>query len=204
MTRVRMVRPEDFSPELKQLVGAETLSSFELGVIRGYANCPEIAAGFAQLAASLVAGRHLPARLVELVRLRIAFSNQCRSCMAVRYPDALDDGLSEGQVCSLERPSEANDLTDAEKAAIKYGDLMATDHLAIDDALYDELRRHFTEYEIVELGMVCAVFVGFGRLAATWAMVEELPDRFQGEGTKTPWGGDVIVKRRYATAETLG
>ena len=40
-----------------------------------------------------------------------------------------------------------------------------------------------------------AFFVGFGRLAATWSMLEELPDRFQGDGTRTPWGGDFVVMR---------
>ena len=81
----------------------------------------------------------MPGRLIELVRLRIAFHNQCRSCMAIRYSTGLNDGLTEGLVCSLERPQEAEDLTDSERAALAYADLMATDHLAVDDALFDRL-----------------------------------------------------------------
>ena len=115
--------------------------------------------------------------------------------MAIRYPDALADGLTEDLVCSLERPAEAEGLTDAERAAIRYGELFATNHLAIDDAVYDDLRRYFDEAQIVELGMHVAFFVGFGRLAATWAMLEELPERFQGDGVRTPWGGDMVVMR---------
>ena len=75
-------------------------------------------------AGSLKVHRTLPDRLVELVRLRIAFFNQCRSCMAIRYTDAVNDGLTEELVCSLERPEDAADLTEAEKAAIAYGELM--------------------------------------------------------------------------------
>ena len=89
------------------------------------------------------------------------------------------DGVTEGLVCSLERPQEAENLSAAEKVAIRYGELMATDHLAISDATFAELREHFSEAEIVELGMTCAFFVGFGRLAATWHMVEDLPAAFQ-------------------------
>jgi alkylhydroperoxidase family enzyme len=127
--------------------------------------------------------------------LRIAFFNQCRSCMAIRYSDAVADGVDEALVCSLERPQEAENLTAAEKVAIRYGELMATDHLAIDDALHAELRRHFSEAEIVELGMTCAFFVGFGRLAATWKMVEELPEAFRQAETIAPWGQDSIQVR---------
>jgi alkylhydroperoxidase family enzyme len=125
-------------------------------------------------------------RLVELVRLRIAFWNQCRSCMSLRYkPDAVTEEL----VCSLEKPEEAEDLTPREKAAISFADLMATDHLAIDDSVYDDLREYFDEAELVELGIVCAAYVGFGRLAATWAMHEHLHERFRTEAEEfAPWG----------------
>ena len=116
--------------------------------------------------------------------------------MAIRYTDALNDGLTEDLVCSLERPEEADDLTDAEKAAVKFGELMATDHLRIDDAMYEELKKHFTQPQIVELGMIVAFFVGFGRLAATFHMVDELPDAFREEvGEVSPWGNEAVVVR---------
>ena len=43
---------------------------------------------------------------------------------------------------------------------------MATDHLKIDDAVFVELRRHFSEAEIVELGVSTALFLGLGRFNA--------------------------------------
>src|SRR3954451_19811065 len=73
----------------------------------------------------------LARRLVELVRLRVAFHNQCRSCMAMRYSTAAEDGVDEHLVCSLEKPQESDDLTEAEKAALALADRFATDHLAI-------------------------------------------------------------------------
>ena len=117
--------------------------------------------------------------------------------MAIRYKDGVDAGIDEDLVCSLEKPQEANDLSDAEKAAIEYGELFATNHLAIDDSIYDNLRKHFSEAEIVELSITVAWFVGFGRLAATYHMVEELPEAFQNENSEklTPWDEDSIVVR---------
>ena len=58
---------------------------------------------------------------------------------------------------------------------------MATNHLSADDSIYDELKKHFSEKQVVELGMTIAFFVGFGRLAATWHMTEELPEAFRDE-----------------------
>jgi alkylhydroperoxidase family enzyme len=131
----------------------------------------------------------LSERLKEMVRLRIAFHNQCRTCMAMRYSaEVTDDGL----VCSLERPEEAPHLTDAERVALHFADLFATNHLAIDDAAYDALREYFEEGELVELGILCAYSVGFGRLAATWHVVDNLPEGFKGDDVApaavTPWG----------------
>ena len=59
--------------------------------------------------------------------------------------EAIDDGLTEDLVCSLEQAAEADDLSPAERAALRFADLFATNHLAIDDAVYDDLREHFTE-----------------------------------------------------------
>jgi AhpD family alkylhydroperoxidase len=156
-------------------------------------------AGLAGFQHALRSERVLPDRLHELVRLRVAFWNQCRGCMAGRYQEAIDDGLTEELVCSLERPQEAEDLTPAERAAIAYADLMATDHLAIGDGTFEGLREHFTEPEIVELAVNLAYLVGVGRLTASLNMLEGLPDRFLEGERATPWGdGDVMVLERLA------
>ena len=154
---------------------------------------PQAADAMRAFARALAKGSTLGPRLTELVRLRIAFHNQCRSCMAVRYQYAIDDGLSEDLVCSLEKPMDAPDLTDAERAALHFADLFATDHLSIDDGVYDDLRQYFDEGELVELGLLCAYCVGIGRLVATWQVTDALPERFRADGVVTPWGSDALV-----------
>ena len=47
---------------------------------------------------------------------------------------------------------------------IRFGELLAANHTAIDEALFDELRRHYDERQILELGWSAAGFIGFGRL----------------------------------------
>jgi AhpD family alkylhydroperoxidase len=161
----------------------------QLGVGGIIAHRPDIAAALGAVSEAINHSGTLPRRLVELIRLRIAFQNQCRSCMAIRYDEAVQDGVTEELVCSLERPAEAEDLTDAERAALRFADLFATNHLAIDDAVYDELRQYYTEGELVEIGLNCAIDVGVGRLTATWDVTEELSDAYQRpyDERVTPW-----------------
>ena len=102
----------------------------QLGVAGILMHRPEIAAALGPLSDAINHQGTLPRRLVELIRLRIAFHNQCRSCMAIRYEEAVQDGVTEALVCSLERPAEADDLSAAERAALRFADLFATNHLA--------------------------------------------------------------------------
>ena len=196
MARLDQIKAEDWPEDMKAMIKPENLTDLEQGLMRYFAHTPELVKGLAAFSGGLKMNRTLPEKLVELVRLRVAFFNQCRSCMAIRYTDALNDGLTEDLDCSLERPQEADNLTDAEKAAVRFGELMATDHLRIDDAMYDELKKHFSQPQIVELGMIVAFFVGFGRLAATFHMVDELPEAFREEpGEISPWGNEAVVVR---------
>lgn len=151
------------------------------------AHRPETAAGIGAAMDSLMQRGTIGPRLFELIRLRIAFHNQCRSCMAVRYSNAVEDGLTEDLVCSLEKPYEAPGLTDADRAALRYADRFATDHLSIDDGVYDDLRTHFTEDQLVEIGLICALSLGIGRLAASWHVVDHVPEELQAEGRTAPW-----------------
>ena len=134
MARIPQLPPEQWDPSLAELVKPEQRTPLETGLMRYFAHRPELAAGLAGFSGALKRHRQLDPRLAELVRLRIAFHNQCRSCMAIRYSDAVDAGLTEGAVCSLATPMDAPDLTEAERVAVRFGELFATDHLAIDDA----------------------------------------------------------------------
>ena len=163
-----------------------------LGVASIVSRLPAAAEALGALSAALRTGS-LPPRLLELVRLRIAFFNQCRSCIAVRYQSAVDDGLDEDAVCSLERPAEADNLAAAEQAALRFAELFATDHLAIDDAVYDDLREHFSEDQLVELGLHCAIALGVGRLSATWDVSDDLPEANGSSERLAPWSSASVV-----------
>jgi len=178
MPRLSNVPMADWDQDLRALSGGDKIPEVSHSMTRILAHHPAVAKTFVTYMTSLDKSRTLPRRLIELVRLRIAFHNQCRPCMSVRYPDDAGNALETETVCSLEKPYEADDLSDAEKAALRYADLFATNHLAIDDKMYAELKRWFSEAEIIELSVQVSAFVAAGRLAATWAITEHLPEKF--------------------------
>ncbi|CNJ25639.1 carboxymuconolactone decarboxylase [Mycobacterium tuberculosis] len=96
-------------------------------------------------------------------------------------------------MCSLERPAEAENLSAAERSALRFAELFATNHLAIDDAMYDELRQHFSEDELVQLGVHCAIALGIGRLSATWDVSDDLPASLASPGQLAPWNSASVV-----------
>ncbi len=51
---------------------------------------------------------------------------------------------------------------------------MATDHHNMDDEFFARLRAHYTDEQVVELGMMIGQFIGFGRLL----MVLDLEPKF--------------------------
>lgn len=195
MARIAPLHPDEFAPELRAAVGADGIDDpTHLGSLRVWAHRPEIATALVAFRSAVAAASVLPPRLVELVRLRVAFHNQCRSCMAMRSAAAVADGMSEDLVCELARPEEAADLTDAERAALAYADAVAVAHLDIGDDLFDDLRRHFADGEIVELGLHVAVFVGLGRVAMSWDLVDDLPSGLRADGTVGPWDAPGVVR----------
>ena len=68
-----MLTIETMDPELREMTGADH-TPFSMGEILGYQ--PEIAKALIRFQASIKKHRTLPDKLVELVRLRIAFYSQ--------------------------------------------------------------------------------------------------------------------------------
>lgn len=73
------------------------------------------------------------------------------------------EGLSEAAIDRIGDYEHAG-FPERTTAALRFADRFAEDHRSIDDAFLAELRRHFDEPEIVELGLAVGTFVSLGRL----------------------------------------
>jgi alkylhydroperoxidase family enzyme len=117
--------------------------------------------------------------------------------MAVRYGEAVEDGVTEELVCELVEPEQAPNLTEAERAALRFADLLATDHHRIDDGTIDDLRQHFTEEEVVELGHAHRRLRRLRPAVEAWDMVDESRPVQSSRGRAgDPWGtGATVIGR---------
>jgi alkylhydroperoxidase family enzyme len=105
----------------------------------------------------------LDGRLLELLRIRSAQLGGCEPCMASRKVK----GATEDAVACLTSPSLRQDLSDRERLALEFLELLATDHYRIGDEIYRHLARHFTTAEIIELGQTCGHMIGSHRFMHT-------------------------------------
>jgi alkylhydroperoxidase family enzyme len=104
----------------------------------------------------------LGARIVELIRIRSAQLGECQPCMQSRKHDSITDE----DVACLVAPGHSQ-LTEQERLAVEFLDLLSADHHAIDDDFYRELGQVFTAAQIIELGFTCANTMGVHRFIHT-------------------------------------
>ena len=101
--------------------------------------------------------------LIESAKISVA--HQCGYCSTVRSKVAKADGLTEEIIDDLSNHETSERFTPREKAALRYADLFKQGEHAIDkDEVYLDLSRHFSDEEIIELGLLCAQSDGVGKL----------------------------------------
>ena len=111
----------------------------------------------------------LPKRLIELVKFRASQINGCAYCLDVHSKDARKAGETEQRLYLLDAWREAPVYSDRERAALAWTEavtLISQTH-APDDA-YDEVRKHFSEAETVNLTMLIATINAWNRLAVSF------------------------------------
>jgi alkylhydroperoxidase family enzyme len=95
--------------------------------------------------------RELDAVTAEVVRLRGATQHNCRLCKSLRETTALNAGGTETLYDDIERFEESAQLTDRQKAALRYADALIWTPGLIEAGVADGVRAHFSDAEAVEL-----------------------------------------------------
>ena len=115
----------------------------------------------------------LPHKLKEMCRIKISVAHQCGYCSTVRSNVAKAEGLTEDMINDLLGNYQASRRFSArEKAALHYADLFKQGEHAIDkDEVYQGLGKHFSDEEIIELGMLCAQTDGVGKFVKSLNVV---------------------------------
>lgn len=172
MPRLRFIEERELDAERRALIAsAERTGAPDPRVVRIMTRS---SAGIAWVKCwnSVLYEGSLPHRLKEMCRIRISVAHRCGYCSTVRSNVARAQGLDEGLVQEVLGDLSGARLSARERAALEYADRFKAGDDPIDsDAVYQALARHFTEEEIVELGMLCAQTVGVGRLVRSLNIV---------------------------------
>jgi alkylhydroperoxidase family enzyme len=126
-----------------------------------------------QFYAKVFFGGHVEQRFKQLARLKLSLIHGCRTCNKQNVPGALEAGFTQTQIDAL-REGDAGPFTPAERAVIEYAEQIALSNMdgRMTPALFDALRAHFSEAQILELGTAMAVISGMAKLSFVLDLVE--------------------------------
>ncbi len=120
--------------------------------------------------AALLYEGELPHRLKEIVRIFLSASQGCAYCSVVRSKQGAAEGIDDALLLALDDISSNPHLSERERVALDFADRFKRGE-ADDDALYAKLREHFSDSEIIELGLFCGTVIGIGTFAKTLHVV---------------------------------
>jgi AhpD family alkylhydroperoxidase len=115
--------------------------------------------------------------LLHLIKVRASQINGCAYCIDMHWKDARAAGETEQRLYGLDAWEESPYYSERERAALAWCEAVtriAETHAP--DAVYDEVRRHFSEKEIADLTLAIASINAWNRLAISTRAV---PGKYQ-------------------------
>ncbi|MBZ5664950.1 MAG: carboxymuconolactone decarboxylase family protein [Acidobacteriia bacterium] len=104
--------------------------------------------------------------LIHLIKLRASQVNGCAYCIDMHWKDLRALGESEQRLYGLDAWEESPYYTDRERAALAWTEAVTNlrdGHVR--DAVYEEVRKHFSEKELADLTLAVAAINAWNRLA---------------------------------------
>ena len=107
--------------------------------------------------------------IYELVKLRASYMNGCAYCVDMHTKDARVAGETEQRLYAVPVWRETPFFTPRERAALAWTEAVtAIGHAGVGDALFDAVREHFDERELVDLTLAVIAINGWNRLAVAF------------------------------------
>ena len=127
---------------------------------------PEMGAGLGALSTAVYDKSVLPLREREMARMRIALANECEVCRNTRDTLGEAAGVDEDLYEHVPEWRTWPGYSERERLAAEFAERFASDHLGLreDDDFWNRLHAAYTDPEIVDLGICCALWLGSGRL----------------------------------------
>ena len=170
MPRLRYIEAGEKTPEIARLISEAEQKGAPDPRIASIVTRSPAGLGWLKYWNALLYDGFVAHKLKEMCRLYISVAHQCGYCSTVRSTKARADGLTEEIVGDLPVFETSPKFSEREKAALRYARRFKADEIS-NDAAYDDLKKHFSDDEIIEIGMVCAQTLGVGMFAKSMGVV---------------------------------
>src|SRR6516164_2570999 len=185
MPRLRYIEDSEQSPHTRELIeSARRTGAPDPRVVSLMTRSP-LGIAWVEYWNKLLYQGVLPHKLKEMCRIKISVAHQCGYCSTVRSTVAKAEGLTEDMINDLFDYTGSQKFSAREKAALNYADQFKQGEHAIDkDQVYADLAKHFSDEEIIELGLFCAEVDGVGKFVKSlkllsWEEACELNPKLQ-------------------------
>lgn len=192
MTRVQPVEPDEAPPEVLE---AMEVQRAQLGIVPEslltMARRPEIASAWAALTQAVTAPGTVDPGLKQLVAYVASSTYGCRYCQAHTGQNAARFGVDPEKLRHAFEYETSDLFEDRERAALALARDAALVPNAVTDAHFDELGKHFSAEQIVEIVAVIAMFGWLNRWNDTMATTLERDPREWAEREIAGSGWDI-------------
>jgi 4-carboxymuconolactone decarboxylase len=159
MARVPLIK-ENEHPEL-----ADSIARIKgarggrlINIYRLMLHSPALANAWFDLNQAVRYGTQIDGQSRELAVIRVAILNEVEYVERAHGPAyALKEGLTPEQVTAVANWQPSKLFTNQQRALLAYTDAM-TREISVTDAIFDEVRKHFTERQTVELTMLIGAY----------------------------------------------
>ena len=123
-------------------------------------------------------GASTDARLRNLANIKTSMANACTYCTAHTSIYGKGLGINDDECAALDGDAYKNSplFSDKEKAVIAWAEAMTNNTARPDQAVWEELKHHCTDVEIVEVSMASAMFNMINRLNDSFWTELETPE----------------------------
>jgi alkylhydroperoxidase family enzyme len=159
MARISYVQEHDH-PELADLIAKIRAGrrGTLINVYKLLLHTPPLAACWLDFVGTARFETELDGRLREIVIIRVAYLNRTTYVVKQHVPElSAKEGLSQAECDALADWRDSALFSARERAALAFTDAMTRD-IAVPDAVFDGLRPHFNERQIVELAVLAGLY----------------------------------------------
>lgn len=163
MPRVPVVPAEALTGQARAVYDAAGQYGPFAGLVGVMANRPPVLEHTFGLLLDLKAEGRLPARYLELALVTVSKLNECTFCVSSHTPRLTAAGISQEAAENILEYAARPEFDVVDKLVVEYAVQVTTDFHRVRDGMFDRLRVHFDDDQIVELTWRIALCGAFNR-----------------------------------------